>query len=116
MVIIVQVVQNTSYLHGSIQVLQMVDHVKCQHFLHMPLERSKGSDDQLYVLHYIAACRWLPEDNVATHIPWRTVSTFKYDPKHHDPSACTYSRNFQLLCCQEKGRNRCFESLGYVYN
>lgn len=73
-----------------------------QHFLHMPLERTKGSDDQLCVLHYIAACRWLPEENVATHIPWRTVSTFKYDPKHHDPSAYTYSRNFHYCAAKKK--------------
>lgn len=74
-----------------------------QHFLHMPLERTKGSDDQLYVLHYIAACRWLPEENVATHILWRTVSALKkYDPKHHDASAYAYSRNVPYCAAKKK--------------
>jgi hypothetical protein len=104
MVIIVQVVQNTSNLHGSIQVLQIVDHVKCP----------KGSDDQLYVLHYIAACRWHPEENIATHILCRAVSALKkYDPEHHDATAYTYSRNVQY-CAAKKKEGIVVESLGYV--
>lgn len=73
-----------------------------QHFSICLWNEPKASDDQLYVLHYIAACRWLSEENVATHIPWHTVSALKYDPEHHDPSAYTYSRNFQYCAAKKK--------------